>query len=206
VPGFLETEVRPVGRCGPPADRGIGVREVQPCIRATRCDDPLLPPPPLPPPLLAPLAGSLALLTAVVVMDLALARLVERIDINIGLECPQFVGVGGIRLEDGPTEYNLEDALVKEPLVQNAQQGIVPADSGKIGCTTFTQVVPVSTVADTASRSSVGRCATSPIEPIQFLARSARLGAALLPRASERRRKDIVVVAAYLEATGQLFH
>jgi len=82
----------------------------------------------------------------------------------------------GISLEDGLTEYNLKDALLKKPLTQKAQQRIVVADSSKIGCTTFTYVVPLSTVADTASRSSVGRCATGPIEPIQFLSSSAKLG------------------------------
>jgi DeoR/GlpR family transcriptional regulator of sugar metabolism len=57
-----------------------------------------------------------------------------------------FIGVGGISLEDGLTEYNLEDALVKKPLIQNAHQRIVVADSSKIGRTTFTSVAPLSMV------------------------------------------------------------
>lgn len=57
-----------------------------------------------------------------------------------------FIGVGGISLEDGLTEYNLEDALVKKPLIQNAHQRIVVADSSKIGRTTFTTVAPLSMV------------------------------------------------------------
>ena len=57
-----------------------------------------------------------------------------------------FIGVGGISLQDGLTEYNLEDALVKKALIQNAQQRIVVADSSKFGRTTFTSVAPLSLV------------------------------------------------------------
>jgi len=57
-----------------------------------------------------------------------------------------FIGVGGISLEDGLTEYNLEDALVKKSLIQNAHQRIVVADSSKFGRTTFTSVAPLSMV------------------------------------------------------------
>jgi len=66
-------------------------------------------------------------------------------------------------------------------------------------------VVPLSTDADAASRSSDGRCATSPREPIQFLVRSARLGASSTTPSQRAAKEDIVVVAAYLEATGPLF-
>jgi len=48
------------------------------------------------------------------------------------------IGVGGISLQDGLTEYILEDALVKKPLIQDAKQRIVVADSSNIGRTTFT--------------------------------------------------------------------
>ncbi len=57
-----------------------------------------------------------------------------------------FIGVGGININDGLTEYNLEDALVKKPLIQNAQQRIVVADSSKIGRATFTSVARLSVV------------------------------------------------------------
>jgi DeoR/GlpR family transcriptional regulator of sugar metabolism len=59
-----------------------------------------------------------------------------------------FIGVGGISLDAGLTEYNLEDAMVKKPMIQNAQQRIVVADSSKVGRTTFTAVAPL-TVANT---------------------------------------------------------
>ena len=57
-----------------------------------------------------------------------------------------FIGVGGIDLDDGLTEYNLEDALVKKPMIQNASERIVVADSSKISQTTFTTVAPLSLV------------------------------------------------------------
>ncbi len=57
-----------------------------------------------------------------------------------------FIGVGGISIEDGLTEYNLEDALVKKPLIQNAREKIVVADSSKLGRTTFTAIAPLSIV------------------------------------------------------------
>lgn len=57
-----------------------------------------------------------------------------------------FIGVGGVNFKSGLTEYNIEDALVKQALIQNASQRIVVADSSKIGRTTFTTVVPLSIV------------------------------------------------------------
>ncbi len=55
-----------------------------------------------------------------------------------------FVGVGGISLKEGLTEYNLEDALVKRTLIQSAQKAIAVADSTKFDRTTFASVAPVS--------------------------------------------------------------
>jgi DeoR/GlpR family transcriptional regulator of sugar metabolism len=60
-------------------------------------------------------------------------------------------------LEDGLTEYNLEDALVKKPLLQNAHQRIVVADSSKIGRTTFTSVAPLSMVNTCITDSDIDR-------------------------------------------------
>jgi DeoR/GlpR family transcriptional regulator of sugar metabolism len=68
-----------------------------------------------------------------------------------------FIGVGGMSLEDGLTEYNLEDALVKKPLLQNAHQRIVVADSSKIGRTTFTSVAPLSMVNTYITDSDIDR-------------------------------------------------
>jgi DeoR/GlpR family transcriptional regulator of sugar metabolism len=57
-----------------------------------------------------------------------------------------FIGVGGISLEDGLTEYNLEDALVKRVFIHSAKHRIVMADGSKFGRTTFTKMAPLSLV------------------------------------------------------------
>ncbi len=57
-----------------------------------------------------------------------------------------FIGVGGISLENGLTEYNLEDTLVKRNLITNAEQIIVLTDSTKLGKTRFSYVAPLSVV------------------------------------------------------------
>ena len=57
-----------------------------------------------------------------------------------------FIGIGGISLKDGLTEYNLEDALVKQALIRSANHVTVVADSSKFGRTTFASVAPLSSV------------------------------------------------------------
>ena len=57
-----------------------------------------------------------------------------------------FIGVGGVSVENGLTEYNLEDSLVKRPLIKNAQQRIVVADSSKLGQTTFATFADLSAI------------------------------------------------------------
>lgn len=57
-----------------------------------------------------------------------------------------FIGIGGISLQDGLTEYNLEDSLVKRSLIKTARHIIVVADASKIGRTTFTSVSPLSAI------------------------------------------------------------
>lgn len=74
-----------------------------------------------------------------------------------------FIGIGGISLEDGLTEYNLEDALVKKALVASAGKIIVLADGSKVGRTTFAAVAPLSSV-DTVITDS-----TAPLQVIEGL-------------------------------------
>ncbi len=57
-----------------------------------------------------------------------------------------FIGIGGLSLEDGLTEYNLEDALVKRALLKTALRKIVLADGSKLGRTAFATVAPLSSV------------------------------------------------------------
>lgn len=57
-----------------------------------------------------------------------------------------FIGIAGISLEDGLTEYNMEDAQVKKNLLRSAREKIVVADSSKFGVTTFVSVAPLTAV------------------------------------------------------------
>ncbi|MCK6582264.1 MAG: DeoR/GlpR family DNA-binding transcription regulator [Anaerolineales bacterium] len=57
-----------------------------------------------------------------------------------------FIGIGGVSLEDGLTEYNIEDTQIKRMLIRSAQEKIVVADGAKFGVTTFTSVAPLTAV------------------------------------------------------------
>lgn len=57
-----------------------------------------------------------------------------------------FIGIGGISLEDGLTEYNIEDTQIKKMLIRSAREKIVVADGSKFGVTTFTSVTPLADV------------------------------------------------------------
>jgi DeoR/GlpR family transcriptional regulator of sugar metabolism len=66
-----------------------------------------------------------------------------------------FIGIGGISLDEGLTEYNLEDGLVKRSLIRTARQIIVVADSSKFGRATFASVCPISVVDTIITDSSI---------------------------------------------------
>ena len=57
-----------------------------------------------------------------------------------------FIGTGGVSLEDGLTEYNIEDAQIKQMLLRSAREKIVVADGSKFGVTTFSTVAPLTAV------------------------------------------------------------
>ena len=57
-----------------------------------------------------------------------------------------FIGIGGISLEDGLTEYNIDDAETKRVLIRSAREKIIVADSSKFGVTTFASVGPITAV------------------------------------------------------------
>lgn len=54
-----------------------------------------------------------------------------------------FLGVGGIHPEHGMTEFNIEDTLVKQAMLQTAKETIVLADSSKLDRIVFATVAPV---------------------------------------------------------------
>lgn len=57
-----------------------------------------------------------------------------------------FIGIGGVSLEDGFTEYNIEDTQIKKVLIRSAREKIVVADGSKFGLTTFASVAPLKAV------------------------------------------------------------
>lgn len=57
-----------------------------------------------------------------------------------------FIGIGGISIENGLTEYNLEDTLVKRNMISNAEKIMILTDSSKLGKTCLSYVAPLSVV------------------------------------------------------------
>ena len=57
-----------------------------------------------------------------------------------------FIGIGGVDLVAGLTEYNLEDAEVKRRMIQNSQRCILLTDSRKFGHKTFASVASLAVV------------------------------------------------------------
>jgi DeoR/GlpR family transcriptional regulator of sugar metabolism len=51
-----------------------------------------------------------------------------------------FIGIAGVSLVDGLTEFNIEDAQTKQVLMRSAREKIVVADGSKFGVTTFASV------------------------------------------------------------------
>lgn len=57
-----------------------------------------------------------------------------------------FIGIGGLSLENGLTEYNLEDALVKRRLFKSAKIRIVVSEGTKFDRTTFAMIASLSAI------------------------------------------------------------
>lgn len=57
-----------------------------------------------------------------------------------------FIGIGGLTLEDGLTEYNIEDTQIKRIMIRSAHEKIVVVDGAKFGVTTFASVAPLAAI------------------------------------------------------------
>jgi DeoR/GlpR family transcriptional regulator of sugar metabolism len=82
-----------------------------------------------------------------------------------------FIGIGGISLEDGLTEYNIEDARIKRILFSSAREKIVVADGSKFGVTTFASVAPLE---------CVDRIVTDPTVPLEIIEKLRTLGVEII--------------------------
>lgn len=72
-------------------------------------------------------------------------RLAERALENFYVD-KLFLGMGGVDLDAGLTEFNIEDAQVKQALIQRAKECILVADGSKFGSIAFAAVAPLSAV------------------------------------------------------------
>lgn len=57
-----------------------------------------------------------------------------------------FIGIGGISVEDGLTEYNIDDAQIKRIMIRSAREKILVVDGSKFGVTTFASVAPLTSI------------------------------------------------------------
>lgn len=57
-----------------------------------------------------------------------------------------FVGIGGIEIAAGLTEYNLEDANIKRAALNSCRRCVVLADASKLGSVAFARVCPLERV------------------------------------------------------------
>jgi DeoR/GlpR family transcriptional regulator of sugar metabolism len=82
-----------------------------------------------------------------------------------------FLGVGGISVEAGLTEYNIEDVRVKRAMLRSAKEVIVVADASKFNQVAFGAIAPLSAVNRLVTDQSLPRplaqaCAEHRIEVI----------------------------------------
>lgn len=78
-----------------------------------------------------------------------------------------FIGTAGVSLQDGLTEYNIEDTQIKQVMIHNARERIVVADGSKFGVTTFASV---------ASWKSIDKIVTDRSAPPEMLDQIRQLG------------------------------
>lgn len=57
-----------------------------------------------------------------------------------------FLGAGGIDLQAGLTEFNMEDALIKQAMLRSAKEITLVADSSKFGQVAFAAIAPLKVV------------------------------------------------------------
>ena len=56
------------------------------------------------------------------------------------------IGAGSISLENGISDYNIEEALMRKKIIERSRQVIIVADSSKFGFDALVQVCPLSSI------------------------------------------------------------
>ena len=74
-----------------------------------------------------------------------------------------FLGAGAINVDNGITEYNMDDAQIKQIMIRNAKEVVLVADSSKFQKTTFAFVAELKQVNHLITN------ATPPIEILKYL-------------------------------------
>ncbi|SVD01605.1 uncharacterized protein METZ01_LOCUS354459, partial [marine metagenome] len=64
-------------------------------------------------------------------------------DFNVDLA---LIGAGGVDIDAGLTEFNMQDAQIKKCIIQNCSKSIVLADTEKLGKVTLAKVIPVNKI------------------------------------------------------------
>ena len=68
-----------------------------------------------------------------------------------------FLGIGGIHLDTGLSEFSQEDAMVKRAMIASAKEVIVIADASKFGKKVFAAVAPLTAVHRVVTDASIRR-------------------------------------------------
>jgi DeoR/GlpR family transcriptional regulator of sugar metabolism len=79
-----------------------------------------------------------------------------------------FLGIGGIDVDAGLTEFNLEDALVKRVMFGMAKETIVVADASKFGRIAFAVVGPLHTVSRIVTDSALDAATVAQIQKLDI--------------------------------------
>tara|TARA_B100000315_G_scaffold74881_1_gene68571 strand:- start:348 stop:671 length:324 start_codon:yes stop_codon:yes gene_type:complete len=64
-------------------------------------------------------------------------------DFNVDLA---LIGAGGVDIDAGLTEFNMQDAQIKKCIIKNCRKSIVLADAEKLGKITLAKVIPVNKI------------------------------------------------------------
>ncbi len=75
-----------------------------------------------------------------------------------------FLGAGAVDFEGGLTEFNLEDALVKQAMLKSAKEVILVVDSSKFNKLAFTAIAPLQVVDRLVTDSGLDRASVTRLE------------------------------------------
>lgn len=75
-----------------------------------------------------------------------------------------FIGVGGISLQHGVTDFHLEDVALRRTMIRQAVKAYILADSSKFGVTALASLVPIHEVHAVISNSDIDKATLQALE------------------------------------------